>query len=140
MGLTLTENLNKTKSSFYVAGDKMQQAVRFIDLEKKLGNLVREVCEDKLDLSCLYDKAEEIKYEAIKRDPGAWDNDISNLLLKDALDNLHLLHDAGTREYYKEHKEELGDYAKRLLGEKESNFKVKLPDEIELNIVYKQTA
>jgi len=94
-------------------------------LEKELGDLICQAIDGKISLIELYRKTEDLKYKVIEKDPSSWDSPFSNLLLKDAIEELHLLHDSFTRDYHRqENYELLKEYADCLLGRRERAFKV----------------
>lgn len=68
-----------------------EEIQRDIDLEQRLGILVLEAIEGKINLDQLYKKAEEFKQEIIGLE--WWGYPLSNLLIRDALDEIHMLHD-----------------------------------------------
>ncbi len=68
-------------------------------------------------LNELYSAGENVQGILLNKDPEGYDNDLSNLLLKESIGLTHQLHDKETRDVFIENPEKLEKYAAQLLGE-----------------------
>lgn len=96
---------------------------RDTNLEKRLGLLISQNDSGNVNLRQLMKAAEKLKYEVIENDADSWDSDFSNILLKEALSDIELLHDSSAGV-------SLDGYRDCLLGKKESDFIRKVEDKV----------
>jgi hypothetical protein len=69
---------------------------RNVALEERLGNIVNDAINGKIDCNELYERSEGLKYEFLEQDPAGYDAPLAHILLKESLGDLHLLHDPDT--------------------------------------------
>jgi len=101
---------------------------RSVEFERQLGNLISQAVEGNITLQELYDAGENVNSGYAEKSADSYDCQLADLLLKDALEKIHLLHDAEAREYHKD-KQELRKYAAWLLGESERVFRREITGE-----------